>query len=91
MPSTTAAGLQVVELCDTYVPGTEMQRSYQRTRQRLKDFEEEDEWNDGINAEFEDQMDQAMEEAEQSAQADQEKLKKKKHPGLYHRSRFLAS
>lgn len=76
MPSTTATGLRVVELCDTYVPGTEMQRSYQRTRQRLEDYDEEDNgWVKGINPEFEDHMDQAWEEAEQSAQASQGDLK----------------
>ena len=74
MPSTTAAGLQVVKLCDTYQPGTEMQRSYQRTRQRLEDYDN-NEWVDGIDAEFEDDMDQAWEEAEESARADQGDLK----------------
>ncbi|KAL6910032.1 hypothetical protein GGI43DRAFT_378044 [Trichoderma evansii] len=71
--STTAAGLRVVGLCDTYEPGTEMQRSYQRTRQRLEDYE--DEWVDEINAEFEDQMDQALDEAEKTDQAEQEDIK----------------
>lgn len=73
--STTAASLRVVDLCDTYEPGTEMQRAYQRTRQWLEDYEEDNEWVDEIDAEFEDHMDQALEEAENTAEADQEDIK----------------
>ncbi|KAL6878940.1 hypothetical protein J3F83DRAFT_711706 [Trichoderma novae-zelandiae] len=42
MPSTTAVGIRFLATFDTYEPGTEMQRSYQRSIQRLEEYDSEE-------------------------------------------------